>query len=196
MTRHERPRPSASTRATIAAAAARLMVEDGITDYYLAKKKAARQLGLPEHVGLPDNLEVAEELRAYRTIYQPENHAEMLRAFRESALQLMELLDDFRPCLTGSVLDGTAGEYSRIDILLFADSAKEAEIFLLNHGISVEHAEPRNERVEAVLVIETDSADANLIVMPATMERVNIRRRDGRVCERIKASGLRELLQQ
>ena len=147
MTRHERQRPSHGTRASIANAAARLMAEDGITDFHLAKKKAARQLGLPDHVAFPDNAEVEAELRAYRSLYQGEEHAELLRAMRQSALELLQLLAPFNPYLTGSVLDGTAGEHSRIDILLFADSAKEVEIFLLNRGIDVEHAEVRNERV-------------------------------------------------
>ncbi len=89
----------------------------------------------------PDNAEVEAELRAYRSLYQGEEHAELLRAMRQSALELLQLLAPFNPYLTGSVLDGTAGEHSRIDILLFADSAKEVEIFLLNRGIDVEHAE-------------------------------------------------------
>lgn len=194
MPRHERPRPSANARASIASAAARLMAEDGITDYHLAKRKAARQLGLTEHVALPDNAEVETELRAYRTLYQGEEHAEMLAAMRHTALELLKLLADFNPYLTGSVLDGTAGEHSHIDILLFADSAKEVEIFLLNRGIDIEHVEPRNERVEAVLVIETDTVDANLVIMPPHLERVSFKHRDGRARERIKAEALQALL--
>ena len=194
MTRHERQRPSSGTRASIASAAARLMAEDGITDFHLAKRKAARQLGLPEHTAFPDNAEVEAELRAYRSLYQGEDHAEMLLALRQTALDLLELLAPFNPYLTGSVLDGTAGEHSRIDILLFADSAKEVEIFLLNRGIDVEHAEPRSERVEAVLVMETDTADANLVIMPPQLERVALKFRDGRPRERIRADALRLLL--
>lgn len=194
MPRHERPRPSANARASIASAAARLMAEDGITDYHLAKRKAARQLGLTEHVALPDNAEVEAELRAYRILYQGEEHAEMLAAMRHSALDLLELLADFNPYLTGSVLDGTAGEHSRIDILLFADSAKEVEIFLLNRGIDIEHVEPRNERVEAVLVMETDTVDANLVIMPPHLERVSLKHRDGRPRERIRADALQALI--
>ncbi len=194
MTRHERQRPSHGTRASIANAAARLMAEDGITDFHLAKKKAARQLGLPEHVAFPDNAEVEAELRAYRSLYQGEEHAELLRAMRQSALELLQLLAPFNPYLTGSVLDGTAGEHSRIDILLFADSAKEVEIFLLNRGIDVEHAEARNERVEAVLVMETDTVDANLVIMPPHLERVVLKFRDGRPRERIRAEALGALL--
>ena len=45
MPRPERQRPSAGVRASIASTAARLMAEDGITDYHHAKKKAARVLG-------------------------------------------------------------------------------------------------------------------------------------------------------
>jgi hypothetical protein len=113
---------------------------------------------------------------------------------RRTALGLLDLLADYRPYLTGSVLDGTAGRHSRIDILLFADSAKEVEIFLLNRGLSFHHAEVRNERVEAVLVLETDTADANLIIMPPALERVALKHRDGRPRERIRSAVLRAMI--
>ncbi len=194
MPRHDSQRLNASARASIAATAARLMAEDGITDFHLAKKKAARQLGLPDHTAFPDNAQVEEELRAYRSLYQDEEHAELLQALRETALDLMELLADYRPYLTGSVLDGTAGPHSRIDILLFADSAKEVEIFLLNHGVDYEHAEPRNDKAEAVLVVETEIAEANLIVFPPQFERSTFKTRDGRPRARASASALAALL--
>jgi len=183
-------------RATIAAAAARLIAEDGITDFHHAKKKAARQLGLPLHTPLPDNAEVEAELRAYRSLYDEEGHVELLDALRRSALDLLDLLADFRPYLTGSVLDGTAGEHSFIDLLLFADSAKEVEIFLLNRGIDVTHVDPRSDKVEAVLQVETDTVDANLIILSPQMERVAFKHRDGRPRDRIRADALRTLLQE
>ena len=194
MPRPERPRASASTRSSIAGVAARLMAEDGIADYQHAKRKAARQLGLPEHTPYPDNAEVEAELRAYRSLYQAEGHPELVLAMRQTALGLLELLADYSPYLAGSVLDGTAGEHSHIDILLCADSAKEVEIFLLNHGMAFEHAEPRNERAEAVLVLETDTADANLVIYPPQLERMVMRHRDGRPRERIRADALRALI--
>jgi hypothetical protein len=196
MPRHERLKAGSGTRASIAAAAARLMAEDGISDYHQAKKKAARQLGLHEHVAFPDNAEVEAELRAYRSLYQGEEHVEMLAAMRQTALDLLDLLDGFNPCLTGSVLDGTAGEHSHIDILLFADSAKEVEIFLLNRGIDVSHVEPRSDKVEAVLQIETDTVDANLVILPPHLERVSLKYRDGRSRERVRAAELRRLVQE
>lgn len=196
MPRHERLKAGSATRASIAAAAARLMAEDGISDYHHAKKKAARQLGLTEHVAFPDNAEVEAELRAYRTLYQGDEHVEMLAAMRQTALDLLDLLDGFNPFLTGSVLDGTAGEHSHIDILLFADSAKEVEIFLLNRGIDVSHAEARSDKVEAVLQIETDTVDANLVILPPHLERVSLKHRDGRPRERVRAAELRLLVQE
>lgn len=194
MPRHERPRSSNGSRASIASAAARLMAEDGIADYHHAKRKAARQLGLPEHTAYPDNAEVEAELRTYRSLYQEQAHPELIRAMRQSALRLLELLADYSPRLAGSVLDGTAGEHSRIDILLFADSAKEVEIFLLNHGIEFEHADPRNERAEALLVMETDTAEANLVIFPPQLQRMVMKQRDGRPRERIRADALRALI--
>jgi hypothetical protein len=195
MTRHEKMRQISGVRASIASAAARLMAEDGITDYHQAKRKAARQLGVSdEHANYPDNAEVEAELRIYRSIYQDEDHLELLLAMRHTALELLDLLADFRPYLTGSVLDGTAGEHSNIDIQLFADSAKEVEIFLLNRGMVFEHAEPRNDKAEAVLVLETDTADANLVIYPPQLERVSLKHRDGRARERMRADALRALL--
>ena len=182
-------------RASIAIAAARLMAEDGITDYQHAKRKAARQLGISdEHANYPDNAEVEAELRVYRSIYQDSEHLELLQEMRHTALELLDLLADFHPYLTGSVLDGTAGEHSNIDIQLFADSAKEVEIFLLNREMVFEHVEPRNDKAEAVLVLETDTADANLVIYPPRLERVRLKYRDGRARERIRADALRAML--
>lgn len=192
MSRQERLRPG--VRASIASAAARLMAEDGITDYHQAKKKAARQLGLPEHTAFPDNAEVEAELRAYRSLYQGEEHEERVAALRQTALELLELLADFQPYLTGSVLEGTAGEHSNIDILLFADSAKEVEIFLLNRDITFDHLEPRNEKVEAVFSLSTEAGDVKLIIMPPHLERMAFKGKDGRVRERAKIDAVRALI--
>lgn len=181
-------------RASIARSAARLIAEGGITDFQSAKKKALRQLGLPEGTRLPDNAEVEAELRAYQEMYQGDEQGECLQQMRETALAVMDLLCDFNPYLTGSVLAGTAGKYSNIDILLFADSAKEVEIFLLNRDISFEHAESTSERVEAILVLETEVATVKLIVLAPNLERTAFRGHDGRVRERARIEVVREML--
>jgi hypothetical protein len=119
-------------RARIAAAAARIMAEDGIDDFGLAKRKAARQLGADERQGLPANDEVEAELEAYRALYQSEEHPERIAELREVALDAMRAFRQFRPYLTGPVLHGVAGPYAEIELELFPESTKELEIFLMN----------------------------------------------------------------
>jgi hypothetical protein len=53
----------------------------------------------------------------------------------------MEQLAEFHPYLTGAVLNGTAGEHDDIHLQLFADSAKEVEIFLLNRNVNIDISE-------------------------------------------------------
>lgn len=185
---------SASVRAEVAHAAARLMAEDGIADYTLAKRKALRQLGLPESHPLPPNAEVEDALRAYQSLYQEDEQSERLHELRQAAVVLMRLLEPFRPYLTGSVLDGTAGRFAAIDLQLFADSAKDVEIFLLNHNIAFEHGTSRNERAEAVFVLDDGEIAANLIVFPLREERVTSKTHDGRVRARARLDAVETLL--
>jgi hypothetical protein len=185
-------------RRAIASHAARMMAEDGIGDYGQAKRKAARHLGAGEGDALPSNEEVAAELRAYQSLYQDEEQVERLRELRRAALEVMELLADFRPYLTGAVLDGTAGRYAEAEIELYADSGKDVEIFLLSHNISYEIAESRQQRPdapEARLRIEWRDAPLLLSVFPYQAERRQRRNpHSGRSHERAKATEVAALL--
>lgn len=194
MSRHDHSRPSVSVRTRIAGAAARLMAEAGVTDFGLAKRKAARQLGLPEGAPLPDNAEIEAELRTYQQLYLAEEQPALLRQLRQTALEVMTLLAPFNPYLTGAVLEGHAGRYADIELLLFADSAKEVEIFLLNRHISVEHAEISNEKAEAVLTMETEVATVRLSILDPHLERTTFRSRDGRIRGRAKLETVQALL--
>lgn len=178
----------------IANTAARLMAEDGLTDYAQAKRKAVLSLGLPENARLPDNAEVEAELRTYQRLFQEDEQAARLNQLRRIARKAMIRLQRFNPYLTGSVLDGTAGRHAEIDIQLFTDSAKDVEIFLLNQGVDYEHSVPRTDRAEAVLTLQDDEAVINLVVYPRNEERVTVRTRDGRVRPRLRLDGLERLL--
>lgn len=122
-------------RQMIAQQAARMMAEDGISDYAYAKKKAGRQLGVSDNSSLPSNAEVEEELKLYNALFLSEAQPENLRDLRKNALFTMQMLERFNPHLTGAVLDGTAGLLAETHIHLFADSIKEVEMFLLNQQI-------------------------------------------------------------
>lgn len=161
-------------RREIAGLAARLIAEDGIDDYGFAKRKAARSLGVGEGESLPTNDEVEAELRIHQAIYQDEELPERLKALRETALEVMEVLAEFRPYLTGAALEGTAGRYSGIDIELYADSAKDVEIMLLSHNIRYDPSESRRNRPdapEAQLMLDWDEVPVRVSVFPLAAER-------------------------
>ena len=140
------PSESDSIRSEIAAAAARMIAEDG-TDYGTAKRKAAQQiLGDAKIRGdfLPDNAQVEEEVRIYNALFFAETQPARLLHLRQLATQIMLELAAFNPYLTGAVLNGTAGEHADIHLQLFADSPKDVEIYLLNQGIQFETSETRH----------------------------------------------------
>jgi hypothetical protein len=152
--------PNDELRTEIAAAAARLVARDG-ADYGTAKRKAARQI-LGERQAndlqnlLPDNAQIEDEVRLYHALFNADTQPARLFRLRSLALQVMELLEQYNPFLTGAVLNGTAGEHNDIHLQLFADSAKEVQIFLLNKNLQIEISEsphfrgPRFEPVETV----------------------------------------------
>ena len=128
-------------RQLIAQQAARMMAEDGINDFAYAKKKAGKQLGITESSVLPTNAEIEEEVRLYHNIYNADEQPIELAKLRKAALITMQIFERFNPHLTGSVCDGSAGKFSQTNIHLFADSAKEVEMFLLNQQIPFESSE-------------------------------------------------------
>lgn len=168
------PSRGSQIRREIAALAARMMAEDGIGDFGFAKRKAARQLGVSVTEALPNNAEVEAELRAWQALYQDDEQDDRIRAMREVAVEVMTLLDEFRPYLTGGVLDGTAGRYSEVDIELFPESAKDVEIFLLNRDITYEHREPRRvtaQTPEAILSLDWGEVPVRLTLHERIGER-------------------------
>jgi hypothetical protein len=179
-----------SVRARIAAAAARLMAEDGIDDFALAKRKAARLVGGADREALPANAEIEEALCAYRALYQAEEHAERIAELRRLALEAMRLLAPFHPYLTGPVLAGTAGPYAAIELQLFPDSPKDVELFLLERRLSYATAEGRRfsgDRVRAVaeLTLDWRGTPLRLSVFDRRDERVALKKTQaGRVAER------------
>ena len=76
-----------------------------------AKRKAARSMGAGEGDALPTNDEIETELRAWQSLYQEDEQRERVHDLRTTALEVMQLLAEFNPCLTGAALDGTAGRY-------------------------------------------------------------------------------------
>ena len=121
--------------------AARIMADEGVRDYYMAKRKAASRLGAPDTHNMPRNREIQEALSEYQRIFHSDSQPARLRELREAAAQAMEFLAHFRPRLVGSVLDGTAGEYSDVNLHVFADTPEELAFFLMDHRIPFDTSE-------------------------------------------------------
>ena len=111
-------------RLLVAQEAARIIVEQGIEDYRLAKTKAAQRLGMSAGGSLPGNSEIEKAVSEYLKLFGRESHLHLLRALRHTALAAMELLSPFEPRLVGPVLHGTAAANSPVNLHVFADNAE------------------------------------------------------------------------
>lgn len=176
-------------RQRIAQLAARLMIEHGIKDRALAKRKAARQLGVEAAHGLPSNEEIDGELRMYASLDEPDAGADLV-ARRRQAVEVMAVLERFQPTLVGDLAQGLAARYGDIELEVYADSSKEFEQFLLNADIEFKAEERRGG---TVFTLFSQPADVQVRVLPvqsmqsAAREQSDVRRR-------LSAGQLRQLL--
>jgi hypothetical protein len=187
-------------RSRIANLAARLMVEDGIEDYAAAKRKAARQAGVPETRQLPTNDEVDEALRVYQTLYAGDTHVERLRELRAHAIEVMRDLARFNPYLTGSVLTGSAGKYADINLQLYTDSAKVVEIYLIDNDVPYQAGQTRlwfgaDARTVPTFRIDDDGIEIELVVLALDDLRNPVRTTpEGKPLERARLPQVEALL--
>ncbi|WP_119152951.1 hypothetical protein [Caldimonas tepidiphila] len=143
-----------SLTAEIAAAAARLIVEDGM-EWGPAKRRAAKMVArhsvMPAE--LPDNALLEQEVRAYLDIFCADTQPAELAALRALALRWMERLAEFQPHLSGAVWSGTATRRNDIWINLFCDDPKSAELTLINRNIPYEVGSTTGFRGQTVDVL-------------------------------------------
>ncbi|CAM5792850.1 hypothetical protein [Rhizobacter fulvus] len=140
----------------IAAAAARLVVEEGM-EYGPAKRRAARTLGRSSTRAseLPGNDLVEDEVRQYLAIFCAETQPRELAALRTVALVWMERLAEFRPHLTGAVWRGTATRLNNVHLELFCDDSKAAELALIDRHVDYDVGSrpgPRGEPIDVLSV--------------------------------------------
>ena len=130
-------------RRALAQEAARIMAEHGIEDFLQAKRKAADRLGVHDVAVLPKNIEIEDALRAHLRLFSRDTHDHTLKEQRRIALETMHLLAEFEPRLVGSVLTGTATNYSDINLHLFADASETVAIRLMDMRVPHEFYERR-----------------------------------------------------
>ena len=126
-------------RRQIAHLAAQLMYQRTETEYFTAKRKAARQLGLEYRYrpgDLPSNKEIRDEIQMLARLHEGASRKIHLRDMRVEALRMMRKLARFRPRLIGSVWTGHVRHGSDIDIHLFCDSLALVTSTLDEQGLS------------------------------------------------------------
>lgn len=163
---------AAQTRRRIAVEAARLIAEEGLRDFHMAKLKASAHLGLGDSTALPRNSEIEEALREHQRLFQSDSQPRQLARLRETAVEAMRFLAQFEPRLVGAVLDGTADSYSAVCLHLFTDNPDEVAVFLGNQRIP--HQQQKRDlrmstevtRTLPVFVFEAVDATLDLTVFP------------------------------
>ena len=121
-------------KSEIAAVAARMVVEEGL-DFGAAKRRAVKQMGLPQRTALPGNDDIEDAVIEYISIFCAETQPAELLALRRLAGVWMARMAEFRPCVGGPVWHGYATRMSDIYIQLFCDDSKSAEIALIDHNV-------------------------------------------------------------
>jgi hypothetical protein len=182
--------PSADVRSEIAVAAARLIADEGC-DYATARRRAARDVigaGRELRSLMPDHAQIESALRTHLRIFAGERQPQLLAALRQLAVQVMARLAQFNPHLSGAVLNGTATEHSDLNLLLFTDSAKEVEMFLLDEGVEFDVFEgpqgPAGAEETVHFVVQPARSSGmplrvgvNLAILPVDAIRVAARQR-------------------
>jgi hypothetical protein len=180
----------AQDRTRIADVAARLIAEHGLANWSLAKRKAVRQLMLPERTALPGDDEIEAALAAHHALFGGDEHIATLRAQREEALAWLRTLAAFEPMLAGGVAAGWATEHSDIRIELVADDSKTVELALINGNVRYRVAPEDSQHAAPELLIDTPRGGVRLIVRTPSAARQRPRRDEAR----LDAAKLAELL--
>ena len=173
---------AAQDRSRIAQAAARLIAEHGMTDWSAAKRKAARQLGVPEDARLPSNEDVQQALTDYHALFADAAHTASLHAQRVTALRWMRRLERWSPLLVGGVAAGWATVHSDIRIEIVADDPKAIEMILVGEGVQYaatsNRGEDNGDGPGAQLLIRGSDCDVRLSVLTPNQRRNRPRRDD------------------
>jgi predicted nucleotidyltransferase len=123
-------------RQAIALEAARLMYERVETEYFTAKRKAAKRLcrGNVKPTDLPSNSEIRDQIQLFARLHEGDKRTVHLKEMRLAALAMMRLLRQFKPRLIGSVMTGHIRKGSDIDVHVFTNSAGMVTGILENEG--------------------------------------------------------------
>jgi len=181
--------------------AARIICEERVIDYRLAKQKAAERLGLSARAGMPDNAQVQQAVIDYQRLFGGESYHERLRGMRRTALRVMRQLAEFSPRLVGGAVSGAITDAHRVQLHAFADKAELVDLFLHERGIEFEQSERRyrysdgGEARIALACFELEAYGVDLALFSTDEQRrVPINPADGQPYRRLDPAQLEKLI--
>ena len=201
MARKKKTNGNEQTQLIIAQETARIIVNHGVRDFGLAKKKAAERLGLRNRGSLPGNAEIEKAVSEHLQLFAGDSHPDLLNTMRQAALSAMELLAAFTPRLVGPVLNGTADANSAVNLHVFADSPESVAHALESRGMNYKPYErrlrSRRDRSETYAGFEFHHGEASVqaTVFPVDgIRQAPISPIDGKPMKRADEKAVRELL--
>ncbi|QIK36686.1 hypothetical protein GWK36_00235 [Caldichromatium japonicum] len=115
--------------------AARIMLEQGLTDLEMARRKAAERVGIFDRRQWPSNALVKEAVLAQQRLFASATHQTEVRLLRREIIQAMRMLINFHPRLIGLALHGLTNRKQGVELLLFAERAEDVLLALMAWGI-------------------------------------------------------------
>ncbi|MBU0654771.1 MAG: hypothetical protein KJ914_06500 [Gammaproteobacteria bacterium] len=160
-------------RNLVAEEAARLIYEEGMRDYRLAKLRAAEQLGANlQGISQPSNEEVEAAIHNRIRLFDSSSQPTLLKQHRQVALEAMDFLQDYHPYLTGAALEGTSSSHSPVTLFLSAESPEDVIFFLEDQRIPFQTHERRTRfgsrkaEYHPLLRFYVDDVEVELMIFP------------------------------
>lgn len=180
--------------------AARIVCEDGLTDYRLAKQKAAERLGLSGGAAMPSNADIQQAVIEYQRLFGGRAYADRLSLMRRTAVQAMRLLEEFDPRLVGAVTTGATTEAHHVQLHCFADKPEAIDWLLESRGLKYEvnercyrYPDGRSRQIP-VISFMADDVGVDVAVFPERNVRgAPLSPTDGQVVKRLDIAAAEQL---
>jgi hypothetical protein len=187
-------------RSRVVQEAARIICEDGLADYRLAKQKAVERLGLGFGTPLPSNADIQDAVIQYQRLFGGRAYADRLTKLRRTAVQAMRLLREYRPRLVGAVATGATTDAHKVQLHCFADKPEQIDMLLADANLRFEVSERRyrlasGETLDVpVLTFMAEDVGVDIAVFPERGAHVApLSPTDGQPMKRLELAAVEQL---
>ncbi len=159
------PKSASRLRRSLRYEAARIMADEGVRDFRIAKEKACSRLGVSTHRSIPTNLEIENALEEQLSIFTTNRDVEHKR-YLETALSIMDLVSEYSPKLTGAAVTGVITSVRPVEVHVFPSTVEEICELLYEAEVPYDQIEKRKrfagKRFENIPGFEWTAAEVNV----------------------------------